>query len=273
MQRLLDVAAEAVGDRLPSLTRPAALARTEVLQPILTALCAGVSIELAERGVCPDVVAGHSVGELAACIAAGAIEAERGVLLAATRGQLMAREASRQPGAMLALRATADELDALVTAGSAAGRLCLAVHNAPDEWVLSGEASALRAVSARWMTTLVPTPGAWHSPLMAGAVREYEDALRQSVTADLRVPIVCNRTATTVRDARELPALLAAQLTHPVRWAECMTTLASMEVDRAIACGPARSLRRFASASAPGIDLTVIALPDDLDVLTPSTAP
>ncbi len=258
---LLELAARTIGEPLESVIHPLALARTEVLQPVLTAIGVGVHLELAERGIQPDVVAGHSVGELAACVAAGAVESEVAVELAATRGRLMGREASRHPGGMISLRATAMEVQMLLARGAEIGNVCIAVHNAPDEWVVSGEPAALRAIDAQWSTTVVPTPGAWHSPAMDGAREEYRGALDSAVTGRLTVPLISNRTGEAVRDAQRLPELLSAQLTNPVLWSESMSTLASMGTNRVVACGPGKTLRRLARIAMPAAEIAIIAGP------------
>lgn len=269
--RLRDAAVAATGQSRAAMTNERALMRTETLQPVLTAVCVGVHLELADRGLVPDVVAGHSVGELAACVAAGAMGAERAVALAATRGSLMARESARYPGGMVAVRASQERVAQLLLTGRKHGALCVAAHNAREEWVLSGDAAALRAVAARTDAVPVPTQGAWHAPAMAGAGDAYLAALRDAIDGTLSVDLICNRTGTYVDDANKhaLPELLAGQLTHPVMWAETMATLAERGTTRLIVCGPGKSLRRFAHAVLPDAHIHVIASPDDLPHLAP----
>lgn len=270
VRRLVDVAADALDEPPDALTRPVALARTEVAQAVLTALGIGIAREVVERGVLPDAVAGHSVGEIAACAVAGAMDDAAAVRLAAARGRLMAREASRRPGGMVSVRASASELAAMLA--SAGDHLCVAVHNASGEWVLSGDLGAIRGFAARWPATPVPTPGAWHSPAMRGAHDEYERALRDAVRAPLALPVICNRTGEVVRDAAAIPALLADQLTHPVLWADSMATLAALGVERVIACGPGRALRRFAREALPHAAFADLSSPAPLaDLALPAT--
>ncbi|HSQ60232.1 MAG TPA: acyltransferase domain-containing protein, partial [Acidobacteriota bacterium] len=142
VRALVDHAATAAGttpDRLLDV-RPGALPPTEHLEPLHTALCLGILEELARRGARPDIVAGHSLGEIPACAAAGACAPEDAVALAAERGRLMAREAKRRPGGMLTLRSVPREtVDAALAFASDHGAIAVAAHNAPDQWVVSGE--------------------------------------------------------------------------------------------------------------------------------------
>lgn len=244
-----------------------ALERTEVQQPALTALCLAVHEALLARGVRPDMVAGHSLGEIAACAAAGVMSAESAVALAAVRGRLMAREAARHAGGMLAVaaadRAAAEEALALAREH---GLAAIAAHNAPGQWVISGELPALRAVAARFAATPVPVAGPWHTEAMAGAVEEFRAAAQGAVRGALGVPLIANRTGERVGDARELPDLLAGQFTHPVEWEHTMQTIARAGTTEVVVLGPGKALRGLARRGLPAtVRLRAAELPEDLD--------
>lgn len=264
VERLLECASESLGYRIDEVMRPAALTRTSVFQPVLTAMTIGIHREMVERGVAPDIVAGHSVGELAACAAAGAIDDDDAVRLTAKRGELMEHEATRHGGAMIAVRASASDVEAAISSGSAHGRVSLAAHNAADEWVLSGDVTALRAIESMMPVAALDTRGPWHSPAMADATEPYRLELRRAIRGGLSTPIVCNRTGDIVTDAAALVDLLADQLTSPVQWARTMSALRDAGVTRIIVCGPGKSLRRFARALIPEAIVSVIAHPADL---------
>lgn len=265
VRRLLEEGSRRCQVPASKLISAAALARTSLFQPVLTALCTGISRELIDRGVRPDLVAGHSLGELAACAAGGAMRAEDAVGVAVTRGRLMEREAARRPGGMLALppgdRATAE---AAVAAGCAKGVTSLAAHNAPDRWVVAGEWAALQEIESRTPATRLAVAGPWHSPVMADGIAEYRDALRAAITMPLSVPMVCNRSGAIVEDAAALVELLAGQLTHYVRWADSMASLRSSGVTRIVICGPGKALRRFVQEGVPEADVQIVERPDDL---------
>jgi [acyl-carrier-protein] S-malonyltransferase len=243
------------------------LERTEVLQPVVTALCLGIHHELGARGVRPDLVAGHSLGEVAASAAAGAMGAEDAVTVSAVRGRLMSRAAERHPGGMLALTAAEPAVaEAALAVARTHGLAAFAAHNAPGQWVVAGGWEALRAVAARFPTTPVPVSGPWHTDAMAGAVEGFRDALRDVVQGPLAVPLVCNRTGERVTEAGELPDLLAGQFTRPVEWVKVMATMVCSGVTDAVFVGPAKALRGLARRNlGTAVALHAAELPEDLD--------
>ena len=246
-----------------------ALERTEVQQPALTALCLGIHAELLARRVRPDIVAGHSLGEVAACAAAGAMGAKEAVALAAVRGRLMAREAARHPGGMLAVTAEGRGVaEAALDLAREHGLAAIAAHNAPEQWVIAGDWPALRAVAARYSTTHVPVAGPWHTEAMAGAVDEFREAARGAVRGTLTAVLVANRTGACVTDARELPDLLAGQFTHPVEWDATMRTISAAGVSDVVVLGPGKALRGLARRGLPAaVRLHAAELPEDLDAI------
>src|SRR6185503_2008455 len=137
-----------------------------------------------------------------------------------------------------------------LAAGRARGSLVFAAQNAPDEHVLSGTEPALAAVLASAPAsapvsapvTRLPVAGPWHSPAMAGAVDELQAALAAVPTRTPRALLVCNRTGAAAAPA-DVPALLAGQLVHPVRWVATLDTLRALGVTRYIVVGPGKLLR------------------------------
>jgi [acyl-carrier-protein] S-malonyltransferase len=240
---LLDLAAEITGiDVRRALAHGGpALERTSVLQPVIVAVLLGVSRELLRQGTRPAFVAGHSLGELAAWSATGAIAPEAAVAAAATRGRLMEREAHLHPGGMVALsKITEATLHEALACGRTRGRLDLAARNAIDTWVVTGEESALRAVAARFSATRLSASGPWHSPALANAVDELRAALLSIVREPARARLLANRTGRPVEDEAEIPELLAGQLIRPVAWLETLDFLAASEVTDIVVIGPAR---------------------------------
>jgi len=247
--RRLEAAAELLGLPAAHLFAAAgrALERTEVEQPVVTALSVGIHEELAALGVRPDVVAGHSLGELAACAAAGAFDAEEAIAIAARRGTLMAEAAARHPGGMLALHtADAAVVEGALAAARARGLAALAAHNAPTEWVLSGDHAALQAVRAECETTPVPVAGPWHTDAMADVAGALRDAVRAVLRGPLTTTLLCNRTGEPVHDLTELPDLLAGQCTRPVQWTATMDAVARAGITDVVIVGAGRVLRALA---------------------------
>jgi len=221
----------------------AQLERTDALQPALVAACLAVTAKLFASDVSPSIVAGHSVGEIAALAAAGTVSPEDAIELAAARGRLMAREAERRPGGMLALQeATEQTVEPALAVGAPHGVLGLAAVNAPDQWVLSGEVAALDAVAARFPSRRLQVAGAWHSELMAGALAEFEGLLRALSRRSPRATLIANRSGQPVEEA-DVVATLAGQLVRPVQWAASLATIERQGVTDIVTVGPGRILR------------------------------
>lgn len=249
--KLLDLATEVTGiDLRGALERGGpALDRTSVLQPMIVAVLLGVSCDLLQQGLRPAFVAGHSLGEIAAWSATGAIAPEAAVEAAATRGRLMEREARLHPGGMMALTRISEEtLHEALACGRARGRLDLAARNAIDEWVVTGEESALRAVAARFPATRLSASGPWHSPAMADAVDKLRAELADIPRKPAHARFIANRTGCAVEDESEIPELLAGQLVRPVAWLKTLDFLATAEMTDIVVIGPARPHAALARA-------------------------
>lgn len=215
---------------------------TEVLQPVLTTISLVIADELILRGIRPDFVAGHSLGEMAALAIAGWISYSDAISLAGLRGRLMAREAKRNPGGLLALLEPAD-LERALQLGKQSGWVELGAENAPDEIVLSGNDAALRAIAAACSSRRLSVVGAWHSSAMADAVEEFRNALSSAKTHPLRSRVVLNRDGHVVDSEANISTYLAEQLTRPVFWSKSLQTMHQSGVKDFIALGPGAVLR------------------------------
>ena len=190
----------------------------------------------------PDLMAGHSLGEIAALTAAGAISAEDGLHLVAARGRLMARAAEANgAGGMLAVR-TADRAELAALAEDAG--LTIANDNAPEQVVLSGPAVALervqRVLRARGVRTKrLAIRGAFHTPAMETVVPQFREVLDG---VEVREPATPVFSCVTAREFDDVRARLAQALTHTVRWLEVMRALRKCGVTRFVETGPGRVL-------------------------------
>lgn len=249
VKRLIDVAAHALDTEAAVLFERACrfLARTEYLQPVSTALGLGIFEEIARRTARPDVVAGHSLGEVPAISAAGWLPADEAVVLAALRGRLMAAAARAHPGGMLAVATSReDELAPVIAEGARRGMLAVAAYNSPSQTAVSGESEALGVVRRMLPAVRLTVAGAWHSPVMADAVDPFRDALSKALSrmpAGDRIPMVFNRTGRITSSRDLIPRLLSDQLTHPVLWTRSMRELRDRGVTCVVTVGPARVLR------------------------------
>lgn len=241
VQERIALASEATGvDVLRLLQRGGReLARTEVLQPALVAVCLGVTRRL---GITPAVVAGHSLGELTAWAASGAIADADAIQVAALRGRLMGAAATRSPGGMIALNTAIDGL-------------CVAAYNAPDEVVLSGSLEAVARVERTSSSKRLAVAGAWHSLAMADEVPELLRALH-AIPRRAGVALIANRDGA-VADPDAIPDLLAQQLVRPIEWVAAQRTLAGM-TRRWIVIGPGAVVRALARRTVPEVEIELV---------------
>lgn len=241
---LLARAASAAGLEVAALSARGgrALEDTAVLQPTMVAISLALHGALPGAGRGLEAVAGHSLGEIAAWAASGGLSPEHAVDLAATRGRLMAREAAKDPGGMLALASEA-ELARALAIGKEHGGAGLAACNAPDEHVVAGSERALRAIAAAVPVRRLPVAGAWHGPGMAGAVEEFTRALQALPRYPARLPWISGEDGEALRDPDAISARLARQLTRPARFTRILATLWARGVRTFVTVGPGAVLR------------------------------
>jgi len=212
----------------------------------------------------PAFVAGHSVGEFTAAIAAGALDLEAGLRLVRERGRLMHHEGQVCPGGMAAIlgldevtvaaiceEATAHTRARLAPAALAhpgAGCVTVANINAPGQIVISGEQQALaaaiasaRAHGARRVMPLAVS-GAFHSPVMAPAAQPLAAAIASAGLRDPGIPIIANKTAAPLLTAADLQVELAEQITAPVQWVRTIRYLAEQGMNTFVEIGPGQVL-------------------------------
>lgn len=234
------------------------LSDTRQTQPCLLTTSVAAQRALAEAGApAPAVVAGHSVGEYAALVAAGVLELDAALRLVARRGALMA--AAGGDGGMSAVigldrAAVGEVVDAQDTPD-----LVVANDNAPGQVVISGTHAALAAASdamlaagARRVIGL-PVSGAFHSPLMASVADELAAAFAAEAWRDANIPVVSNVTAELVTDAHRIRKLLAEQVRSPVEWVRSVERIVATGVDLAVECGSGAALAGMVRRIAPDL--------------------
>lgn len=207
---------------------------------------------------CPsgEAMAGHSLGELTALVAAGCMTEHDGLGLVTLRGRVMQDAGERAgDGGMLALlgAGAADQADQL----AAAQGLTVANDNCPTQVVLSGPRSALAAAAEAaaelgLRAMAVPVTGAFHSPMMEAAVPRFEAAVAEVALREPRVPVLSAVTAKPFDDVRRR---LVEALISPVRWRDTMLELQRMGVDRFVEVGPGRVLTGLAKRTVKNVEL------------------
>lgn len=226
------------------------LKQTNVTQPavflhsVISALCLGDDFK-------PAMVAGHSLGEFSALVAAGALSFEDGLKLVAARANAMQKACEANPGTMAAIIGLSDEkVEEVCSEVSADGQIVVAAnYNCPGQLVISGNVEAVNAACEKLKEAgakralPLKVGGAFHSPLMQPAKDELQAAIEQTKFAAPSCPVYQNVDAKAHTDAAEIKANLTAQLTSPVRWTASVQAMIADGADDFTECGPGKALQ------------------------------
>ena len=208
------------------------LKQTYITQPAIFVHSVAVYRLLKGKKILPDGVAGHSLGEYSALVAADALQFEDGLKLVQKRGELMYKAGKEKPGTMAALIGLSPEkvyeiCDSLKNEGIVQP----ANFNSPGQVAISGDVATVhtamelaKAAGAKKAVELVVS-GAFHSPLMEDAQSGLKEALEKITIKDAQVPLYSNVEAKPVQKANQIRDLLYRQLTHPVRWQEIIENM------------------------------------------------
>lgn len=247
------------------------LNQTQNTQPAMLAADLAVMAALLERGISPSFCAGFSLGEYAALVGVGALDAKGAASLVAKRSECMAKIHNGGMAAVIGVDASRLE------------ELCLSVmdgyveavnYNCPGQTVVAGDQAGLDALQillkeekrARFMPLSVS--GAFHSKLMKPAAQEFRPILDQATFHASKRPIVCNVTAEPFAgDVGDWPALLERQLCSPVRWEQSVRTLVEMGAQAFVECGPGAVLHKFNKRICPDIPSFAVENIDSLEAV------
>jgi len=221
------------------------LTRTDLQQPALVATSLAIDAALRDRGISPDFVVGHSVGEFSALGSAGALEVPEAIRLVRERGLAMAAAASERPGSMAAILGLADEV---------VEALCKKIHNVwpanyncPGQLVVSGETDAVEECCSEAQregarrAVRLKVSGAFHSPLVELAAERLRPAIER---IDFKAPTAHFVSTVTARleDASRLRTLLVEQLTAPVKFTQSAREMIGGGVTTFVEVGPGNVL-------------------------------
>ena len=226
------------------------LTQTKVTQPavflhsVISAFCLG-------EDFAPAMVAGHSLGELSALVAAGALSFEDGVKLVSARAIAMQKACEAAPGTMAAVIGLPDEkIEEICTEVSTDGNIVVAAnYNCPGQLVISGNVDAINAacekLKAAGAKRALPLKvgGAFHSPLMQPAKEELEKAIKATTFSEPKCPVYQNVDAQPHTDPAEIQTNLIAQLTSSVRWTASVQNMIKAGADDFTECGPGKALQ------------------------------
>jgi [acyl-carrier-protein] S-malonyltransferase len=247
------------------------ITNTAIAQPLIVAATLLAHQELTSRGLLADaevVVAGHSVGEIAAYAIAGVLSADDAVALAATRGAEMAKACANEPTGMSAVLG-GDETEVLARLEQL--DLVAANRNAAGQIVAAGRLSALDKLAEdppeKARVRALGVAGAFHTEFMASALEGYAAAAQNVATSEPTAALLSNRDGQPVTSAADAMEKLVAQLTRPVRWDLCSETLRQRSVTAIVEFPPAGALSGIAKRELRGTPTRAVKTPADLDDL------
>jgi [acyl-carrier-protein] S-malonyltransferase len=247
------------------------ITHTAVTQPLVVAATLLAHQELTRRGLLAGeefIVAGHSVGEIAAYAIAGVMGADDAVALAATRGAEMAKACALEPTGMSAVLG-GDEAEVLARLEQL--DLFPANRNGAGQIVAAGPLTALDKLAedppAKARVRALGVAGAFHTKYMASALDAYAAAAAAIATAEPTATLLSNRDGKPVTSAAGAMDTLVAQLTQPVRWDLCTETLREHNVTAIVEFPPAGTLTGIAKRELRGVTARAVKSPADLDEL------
>jgi [acyl-carrier-protein] S-malonyltransferase len=248
------------------------LKKTENTQPALLAVSVAAFRVLGDLGFKPDVVAGHSLGEYSALVAAGSLQFAEALKLVKKRGQYMQEAVPLGTGAMAALlKLPAGMLDELLESAAQGEVLTVANLNSPDQVVIAGNAAAVERavemakVAGARKAVVLPVSAPFHCPLMRPAQARLKIDLDAAFFSDLTVPLVNNWQAEAIRTAAEAREGVYQQVPKPVRWTESIRKIASLGVQRFVEVGPGSVLTGLCRQIEPDLNGAKFGTPQDLE--------
>ena len=233
------------------------LKQTENTQlAILTCSVAALRV-LKEHNITPNAVAGHSLGEYSALVAAEALDFSDALRLVHARASFMAEAGKTQHGTMAAiLGMETEQLQKLCE--TANGIVNIANYNCPGQLVISGEVDAVDHVVSLAKAEIgerrcrpLPVSGAFHSPLMAPAQQKFKSVLDSVPLAPPQIDIVMNVTGESATDADNIRQLLSQQITQPVQWEETLHTIKNSGITHFVEVGPGKVLSGLIKRTLP----------------------
>ena len=233
------------------------LTMTVNLQPAVTAINLACLAVIEKENIAYQLCAGHSLGEYGALCAAGVNSKEDTIRLVYKRGELMHREAGKQPGAMHAIVGLPIEaVSELVAEVQKNGIVSVANHNTQQQIVITGAPPAVEQVSSMAVakgakSIPLKVSGAWHSELIKGAQDEFKDYLDTIGFEAPQKQVFFNVTAAPEENPAEIRNIMTRQLCSPVRWYDTMNLLMEQEVEVFVEVGPGRVLAGLLKKTLP----------------------
>lgn len=238
------------------------LTKTHNAQPAILLHSLAVFTVLTSRGMIPAVVAGHSLGEFTALVAAQVFRPMDALMIVRRRGELMYEAGLDQPGTMAAIIGLDEAgVQAAVDEAASSGIVVIANYNSPGQYAISGEVdaveAAMKAAKAGGAKRALPlqVSGAFHSPLMERTAKALKDYMGKFDRGHLQATWIANVTGDVVDGDESVIDLLSRQLSSPVQWVKSMQTLAGLHVGHVFEVGPGKVLSGLTKRVDPALQV------------------
>ena len=250
------------------------LSQTRYTQPCMVAFAAGLTAVLREQGIAPDLVAGLSLGEYSALAAAGVLEEQTAISLAAFRGKAMEEAAAGRDSAMVAvLGLDRERLLEAVREAEPLGAVVIANYNCPGQLVLGGERAAVQQAAAlakaRGARRCVPlrVSGPFHTPLMAPAGAALEERFRDIPFREPEIPVLFNCLGREKAPEDRIPALLVRQGQSSVYMEDTIRRMGELGAEALVEIGPGNALTGFVNRTLPQMPVYPVETAADVEGL------
>jgi len=248
------------------------LKQTKTTQPAIFVVSVIVYELLKAKGFKPDFVAGHSLGEYAALVAAGVVSFKDALEIVKLRGAEMQKAGENNPGTMAAVVGlTSQQVIEVCKKAETAGIVQAANFNSPAQTVISGSVAGVQEAmktakesGAKIVKELVVS-GAFHSPLMSSAVEPLKAELAAKVFNNAEITVIPNVTALPNRSASEMKELLVMQVTAPVKWSESVELMIKEGVTRFVEVGPGKVLQGLVKSISKEVALAGVGTVEEIE--------
>ncbi|MBN2280725.1 MAG: ACP S-malonyltransferase [Candidatus Marinimicrobia bacterium] len=251
------------------------LTKTKVTQPAIFVHSVAIFQELEKKGYLPNVVAGHSLGEYSALVAAGVLSFEAGLKLVKIRSEEMQAATENSEGTMAAIIGLDyNEILAVMQNSGIPGICQIANYNSQQQIVISGEVAAVQSMMMELKehgakrAIELPVGGAFHSPLMESARLRLQEALNETDFNKPKYPIYSNVTGTATSEPEEIKNRLNEQLTEPVLWVDTIENMVREGVVNFVEVGPGNVLQGLVRRINNQISTSGIATFEDLEKIS-----
>ncbi len=251
------------------------LNRTDVTQPALLTASVAILAAVREAGVVPEMVAGHSLGEYTAIVAAGGLDAGSAAVLVRERGRFMQEAVAEGKGLMAAILGLGRErVMEVCRQAQAIGPVSPANYNSPEQIVIAGareaveRAMVLAKEAGAKRTIPLPVSVPSHCALMKPACDRLGSVLKSVPLRNLSIPLVNNAEASLLTDAESIKRSLTVQLVSPLLWEESIQVMVLSGIDTFVEIGPGRVLSGLVKRIASGVQTTSVCDPKGLDALS-----